>query len=230
MVRPNPMSGPAYIIALRNALEAERRPTEYRTPPRSGGTQISIRLDDFIFNHVEAIVEESGWNRAEVLLALVQRGLFDLYEFAAPETVEKIIQKIVHKVAPPQPPATWGRRDRMEIDIVSPTGWSVLRPVEPGQDHFLWTKEVKDHPRMGLIGVLLHCPECHGEVELTLDKLYGRHRMACTHCNGTLDLHEDTTHRLIWVGYRCLFDPDLAIEPDGVVVCLRSDREVTQSE
>ncbi|MGA8402903.1 MAG: hypothetical protein WB697_23650, partial [Stellaceae bacterium] len=70
---------------------------------------------------------------------------------------------------------------------------------------------------------------CYGEVELTLNKLYGRHRMACTHCNSTLDLHEDTIHCLIWVGYRCLFDRDLAIEPDGVVFCLRSDRELTQS-
>jgi hypothetical protein len=30
MARANPMSGPAYIVALRNALEAVRRPTDYR--------------------------------------------------------------------------------------------------------------------------------------------------------------------------------------------------------
>jgi hypothetical protein len=104
MARSNPMSGPAYVIALLNALEATKRPSDYRTPPRTGGTQISIRLDDFIFNHIDAIVAQSGWNRAEVLYALIQRGLFDLYEFAAPETVETIVQKIVSKVAPPQPP------------------------------------------------------------------------------------------------------------------------------
>jgi hypothetical protein len=98
------MSGPAYVIALRNALEAAERPSDYRRPPRTGGTQISIRLDDFIFNHVDAIVAQSGWNRAEVLYALIQRGLFDLYEFATPETVETLVQKIVTKVAPPQPP------------------------------------------------------------------------------------------------------------------------------
>jgi hypothetical protein len=98
------MSGPAYVIALRNALEAGKRPTDYRTPPRTGGTQVSIRLDEFVFNHVDAIVAESGWNRAEVLYALVQRGLFDLYEFASPETVEAIVQRVVQKVAPPQPP------------------------------------------------------------------------------------------------------------------------------
>src|SRR5713226_9008100 len=104
MQRANPMAGPAYVIALRNALE--NRTTEYTPPPRTGGTQISTRLDDFLFNHVQAIVEECGWNRAEVLYALIQRGLFDLYEFASPEVVERIVQKIVGKMAPPQPPAT----------------------------------------------------------------------------------------------------------------------------
>jgi hypothetical protein len=107
MPRTNPMSGPAYIIALRNALEAAKRPADYRTPPRTVGTQISIRMDDFVFNHIEAIVAECPeWNRAEVVYALIQRGLFDLYEFCAPETVERIVQKVVAKLAPPQPPAT----------------------------------------------------------------------------------------------------------------------------
>ena len=101
--RINPMAGPAYVIALRNALE--RRTTEYTTPPKTGGTQISIRLDDFVLNHVEAIVSETKWNRAEVLYALIQRGLFDLYEFVSPEIVDRIVQKIVAKMAPPQPPA-----------------------------------------------------------------------------------------------------------------------------
>lgn len=100
--RANPMAGPAYVIALRNALE--NRTTEYTTPPRTG-TQISTRLDDFVFNHVEAIVEECGWNRAEVLYALIQRGLFDLYEFVSPEIVNRIVHKIVSRMAPPQPPA-----------------------------------------------------------------------------------------------------------------------------
>jgi hypothetical protein len=107
--RPNPMAGPAYVVALQNALE--KRVNEYRTPPRTGGIQISTRFDEFVLNHVDAIVEESGWNRAEVLYALVQRGLFDLYAFLAPEVTETIIHKIVAKMAPPQPPAI-PERDR----------------------------------------------------------------------------------------------------------------------
>jgi hypothetical protein len=103
------MSGPAYVIALRNALE--NRITEYTTPPRTGGTQISTRLDEFVFNHVEAIVEECGWNRAEVLYALIQRGLFDLYEFVSPEIVERIVRKIISRMAPAQPPAREMRDD-----------------------------------------------------------------------------------------------------------------------
>jgi hypothetical protein len=99
---PNPMSGPAYVIALRNALE--KRPSEYQEPPRTGGTQISIRLDEFIFNHVEAITAKSGWNRAEVLNALIQRGLFDLYEFCKPDVVETLVQEVMANLAPPQPP------------------------------------------------------------------------------------------------------------------------------
>ncbi len=103
MSRPNPMSGPAHVIALRNALE-QRPATEYQTPPRTGGTQVSVRLDEFIFNHIEAIGAKTGWNRAEVLNALIQRGLFDLYEFCKPEVVETLVQDVVPKLAPPHPP------------------------------------------------------------------------------------------------------------------------------
>ncbi len=105
MVRPNPMSGPAFVIALRNTLE--RRPvSEYQSPPRTGGTQISIRLDEFIFNHVEAITAQARWNRAEVLNALIQRGLFDLYEFCNAEVVDSLVADVVAKLAPFHPPVT----------------------------------------------------------------------------------------------------------------------------
>jgi hypothetical protein len=98
------MSGPAYVMALRNALE-QRAASEYQSPPRTGGTQVSIRLDEFMLNHVEAITAKTGWNRAEVLNALIQRGLFDLYEFCKPEVVEGLVQDVVAKLAPSHPPA-----------------------------------------------------------------------------------------------------------------------------
>jgi hypothetical protein len=39
----------------------------------------------------------------QLLYALVQRGLFDLYEFASTDVVERIVHKIVAKLALPQP-------------------------------------------------------------------------------------------------------------------------------
>ena len=65
---------------------------------------MSIRLDEFVFNHVEAIVAKTEWNRAEVLNALIQRGLFDLYEFCKPEAVDALVRDVVAKLAPPHPP------------------------------------------------------------------------------------------------------------------------------
>lgn len=101
--RVNPFAGPAYIMNLCNTLEPHLKPTELRNPPRTGGSQISIRLDDHVLNHVDVIVEKSGWNRAEVLYALVQRGIFDLYYFAQGETVDAIVEAVIRKGPRPQP-------------------------------------------------------------------------------------------------------------------------------
>jgi hypothetical protein len=38
------------------------------------------------------------------LYALVQRGLFDLYELTWPETIDRIVRKIVGKLPPAHPP------------------------------------------------------------------------------------------------------------------------------
>lgn len=103
MSRANPMSGIAHIVALKNALE---RNAEYDTPPRTGGTQVSIRLDEFLYNHVETIVDRARWNRGEVLTSLIQRGLFDLYEICTPATVDTLVQDIVKKLPLEQPAVT----------------------------------------------------------------------------------------------------------------------------
>jgi hypothetical protein len=134
--RPNPMSGPAYIIALRNALE-QRPATEYQSPPRTGGTQVSIRLDEFIFNHVEAITAKTEWNRAEVLHALIQRGLFDLYEFCRPEVVDALVQDVVAKLAPPHPPA------------VGPVGPFVIESESEADDYLRDLLEKPEYRSMG---------------------------------------------------------------------------------
>lgn len=90
----NPMAGPSYITALRNAVEQNR--AAYCTPPRTGGKQMSVRLDDFLLNHVEAVAELASWNRSEVLYAIAHYGLFALYE-GAPQIAEKAVASIMEK-------------------------------------------------------------------------------------------------------------------------------------
>jgi hypothetical protein len=93
-MKVNPMAGPDYIRALTNAVEENR--TAYCTPPRTGGRQMSVRLDDFLTNHVEAIAELSGWNRSEVLYAIAHQGLYDLYE-KSPSSIDLAVARIMEK-------------------------------------------------------------------------------------------------------------------------------------
>jgi hypothetical protein len=88
------MSGPSYITALQNAVVQNR--TAYCSPPRTGGKQISVRLDDFLLNHVEAIAKLSGWNRSEVLYAIAHQGLYDLYN-NSPSSIDVTVAKIMAK-------------------------------------------------------------------------------------------------------------------------------------
>jgi len=57
---------------------------------------MSIRLDDFLLNHVEAVAELASWNRSEVLYAIAHYGLFALYE-NAPQIAEKAVASIMEK-------------------------------------------------------------------------------------------------------------------------------------
>jgi hypothetical protein len=92
--RINPMAGPAYIEALRNALE--QRSTAICAPPRTGGKQVSIRLDDFLLDHIEALAELSNWNRSEVLYTVAHQGLLALYT-VSPTSAEAAVAKIMEK-------------------------------------------------------------------------------------------------------------------------------------
>jgi hypothetical protein len=90
----NPMSGLSHITALQNAVEQKK--TAYCTPPRTGGKQMSVRLDDFLLNHIEAIAELSGWNRSEVLYAIAYQGVYDLYN-NSPSSIDAAVAKIMEK-------------------------------------------------------------------------------------------------------------------------------------
>jgi len=94
--RPNPMAGISYLMTLKNAVEKTRGALS--APPKTGGKQISVRLDEdeFLVNHLDAIAELAGWHRSEVLYAVAYQGLFDLYN-AAPSTIEPAVDKIMEK-------------------------------------------------------------------------------------------------------------------------------------
>lgn len=94
--RANPMAGISYLMTLKNAVEKSR--ATLSAPPKTGGKQISVRLDEdeFLVNHLDAIAELAGWHRSEVLYAVAYQGLFDLYN-VAPETIEPAVDKIMEK-------------------------------------------------------------------------------------------------------------------------------------
>ncbi len=94
--RPNPMAGISYLMTLKNAVEKNR--ATLSAPPKTGGKQISVRLDEdeFLINHLDAIADLAGWHRSEVLYAVAYQGLFDLYN-AAPAAIEPAVDKIMEK-------------------------------------------------------------------------------------------------------------------------------------
>jgi hypothetical protein len=102
MALNNPMAGgPDYAGVLRNALE--KRPGAYAVPPSSGGEQVSIRLPEHTAALVDAITkrcEGPAWNRSQVLNALIDRGLYDLFNLLGDKTAKAIVDEIASKTAP----------------------------------------------------------------------------------------------------------------------------------
>lgn len=102
MALNNPLAGgPDYVAALRNALE--HVPGGYMRPPSTGGDQISIRFPESTAAIVEAIAsccEEPDWNRNQIINALVDRGLFDLFSVLGDATVRTIMSDVISKTAP----------------------------------------------------------------------------------------------------------------------------------
>jgi hypothetical protein len=100
-MRNNPFAGaPAHVDVLARKLMRDERPGVYSKPPSTGGKQLSIRLGDDLITHLEVIADESKWNRAEVLTALIERGLFDLYGLINDKAGDNIMEKIAHKLVP----------------------------------------------------------------------------------------------------------------------------------
>jgi len=96
----NPFAGPAHHVALANALERERRPEAYTQPPVTGGAQISVRLSETLLVHLDMIGRKSGWTRVQVLTAMIERGLFDLYQILSDEVGHEIIDSMMSQLVP----------------------------------------------------------------------------------------------------------------------------------
>lgn len=99
MASRNPVSsGPDFVLALRNALE--KAEGAYSKPPLTGGTQISCRFADDRLAMLDAISEQSGWNRNQLISALLDRGLFELFRHLEDDVMERIMMHTTDKVAP----------------------------------------------------------------------------------------------------------------------------------
>jgi len=70
------MHDPSYVKILANKIN--NQPT-IDLKPVTGGKQFSVRIDHLSTRYIEAICVESGWTKSDVVAALIQRGLFDLF-------------------------------------------------------------------------------------------------------------------------------------------------------
>jgi hypothetical protein len=99
MSHANPIAGgPDFILPLRNALE--KTPNAYSKPPVTGGTQISSRFAEDRLALLDAICEMSDWNRNQVINALVDRGLYELFQQLTNETTNTLMDHVVDKILP----------------------------------------------------------------------------------------------------------------------------------
>lgn len=95
--RENPFSGPAYWVTLKNSLENNGKST---ARPKAGGDPISMRIDTHPLNHINAIAELAGWNRSEVLTAIIDCGLFVLYQNMDENIQNELVQNVMEKTPP----------------------------------------------------------------------------------------------------------------------------------
>lgn len=99
-MRNNRLAGPDHVAALLNALQRNRRPGAYARPPATGGDQISMRLSESLLAHLDVLGKASGWTRVQVLTALIERGLFDLYEVLDDDIGESIMENLANELVP----------------------------------------------------------------------------------------------------------------------------------
>jgi hypothetical protein len=146
------MSGPAHIVALANALDRERRPDAYARPPPTGGDQISVRLGTALLAHLDVIGQASGWTRVQVLTALIDRGLFDLYANLSDETGEAIMEKLENELVPTMQDESLLLREMKRIAREEAgDGCTLLPGPRPEQFWLLGLRKTGGIPRMSIV-------------------------------------------------------------------------------
>ncbi len=151
----NPFAGPAHHVALSNAIERDRRPPgTYTRPPPTGGEQLSVRLSERLTKHLEVLAEASGWTRVQVLTALLERGMFDLYDLLSDDTGARLMESFVDQLPPVMHAESALLRQAMRLarDVAGPaasaspgqrpeTFWVIGSPQREGIPRMLVTIE-----------------------------------------------------------------------------------------
>jgi hypothetical protein len=98
MASSNPFSGgPDFVEILRNALEPVNIST-YIRPPFTGGSQVSMRLPPDRVALLDRLCERSGWNRNQVIDALIDKGLIELFGALSETTADEIMSEHAAKL------------------------------------------------------------------------------------------------------------------------------------
>lgn len=91
MANLNPMAGgPDFVEILRNALEPVKNAT-YIRPPFTGGNQVSVRLAQDRIALLDRLSDRSGWNRNQIIDALIDKGLLILFNTLSDATADEIM-------------------------------------------------------------------------------------------------------------------------------------------
>ncbi len=98
MAKNNPFAGgPDYVQVLSNALGAKAQ--LWNEPPSTGGTQFSIRLRPGRLAIINQIADHTKWNRNQVIDALLQAALAQLFEAMSSKAAEGLLTAAVAKAA-----------------------------------------------------------------------------------------------------------------------------------
>lgn len=103
MAQFNPIvGGPAYLEMLGATLSAWELKSPYASmAPAAGGVQLSIRLAKDRVALLDAIATRSNWNRNQVLVALLERSLYELFERLPDRTAEQLRDDMIASLFPP---------------------------------------------------------------------------------------------------------------------------------